>query len=293
MTSSTAAHDSPADEAAPHLAQLHEAERTADRLVTVHEGCRMVWRRWGSGPPLVLLHGGYGSWRHWIRTIPALAARRTLLVADLPGLGDSDEVPEPVTPEHIAAHVRHGVRELVGGAEPVDLVGFSFGSTIAGHAAAQMGAGVGTLVLTGPGALGLTIHKIELLRHDAAMTAGHRREVLRTNLSRLMLAETASIDELAIHIQDENTRRARVKSRTFAATDTLAQALRRARPRRLFAIWGEQDAVARGYFAERKAFFRSLRSDVGIHLIPHAGHWVAYEAPGAFNRVLQECLDAR
>lgn len=281
------------DGAARHLQVLHEAERSAERLVTVHEGCRMVWRRWGSGPPLVLLHGGYGSWRHWVRTIPALASRRTLLVADLPGLGDSDEVPEPVTPEHIAAHVRHGVRELVGSSQPVDLVGFSFGSTIAGHTAAQMGAGIGSLVLTGPGALGLTIHKIELLKSDATMPAGHRREVLRTNLARLMLAEPASIDELAIHIQDENTRRARVRSRTFAATDTLAQALRRACPQRLFAIWGEQDAVARGYFAERKAFFRSLRGDVGIHLIPGAGHWVAYEAAETFNRVLQECLESK
>ena len=276
---------------AAHLQPLHEAERTAQRIVTVHEGCRMVWRRWGSGPPLALLHGGYGSWRHWIRTIPALASRRTLLVADLPGLGDSDEVSAPATPECIATHVRHGLRELVGGHDPVDLVGFSFGSTIAGHIAAQIGPGIGTLVLTGPGALGLTIRKIELLKWDEAMAAGRRREVLRTNLSRLMLAEPASIDELAIQIQYENTRRARLKSRTFAATDTLAQALRRACPRRMFAIWGEQDAVARGYFAEREAFFRSLRADAGIHLIPGAGHWVAYEAAQPFNEVLRQCLE--
>jgi pimeloyl-ACP methyl ester carboxylesterase len=33
----------------------------------------MVWRVWGAGEPLVLTHGGSGSWTHWIRTIPALA----------------------------------------------------------------------------------------------------------------------------------------------------------------------------------------------------------------------------
>lgn len=277
---------------APHLKLLDEAERSSERIVTVHEGCRLVWRRWGSGPPLVLLHGGYGSWRHWVRTIPALASTRTLFVADLPGLGDSDDVPEPVTPERIARHVQHGIGQLVGGDQPVDLVGFSFGSTIAGHTAALMGPRVGRLVLTGAGALGLTIHRIELLKSDEAMAPDRRREVLHTNLARLMLAQPASIDELALHIQKENTRRARVKSRTFAASDTLAQALRRACPRRLFAIWGEQDAVAKGYFAEREAFFRSLRRDVGIHLIPGAGHWVAYEAPEAFNRLLRECLES-
>ena len=26
----------------------------------------MVWRAWGGGVPLVLLHGGFGSWTHWI-----------------------------------------------------------------------------------------------------------------------------------------------------------------------------------------------------------------------------------
>jgi len=279
------------DAVAVHLQPLDEMERAAHRLVTTHEGCCMVWRCWGSGPPLVLLHGGYGSWRHWIRTIPVLASRRTLMVADLPGLGDSDEVPAPATPERIAVHVRHGMRELVGGRAPVDLVGFSFGSTIAGHVAAQMRAAIGTLVLVGPGALGLTIRRIELLKWDEAMAASRRREVLRTNLSRLMLAKPDSIDELAIQIQYENTRRARVKSRSFAATDTLAQALRRACPRRMFAIWGEQDAVARGLFAEREAFFGSLRADVGIHLIPGAGHWVAYEAAQPFNKVLQQCLE--
>lgn len=276
----------------PHLQLLDEVERHSERIVTVHEGCRTVWRRWGSGPPLVLLHGGYGSWRHWIRTIPALASSRTLFVADLPGLGDSDDVPAPVTPQRIARHVQHGISHLVGGGQPVDLVGFSFGSTIAGHTAALMGPHVGRLVLTGPGALGLTINRIELVKADEAMAPSRRREVLHTNLARLMLAQPASIDELALQIQEENTRRARVKSRTFAASDTLAQALRRACPKRLFAIWGEQDAVAKGFFAEREAFFRSLRGNVGIHLIPGAGHWVAYEAPEAFNRLLRQCLES-
>ena len=36
----------------------------AQRLETPCGDGSMVWRVWGSGPPLVLLHGGYGSWMH-------------------------------------------------------------------------------------------------------------------------------------------------------------------------------------------------------------------------------------
>ena len=39
---------------------------TADAEV-VHTPCgdgNLVWRRWGKGRPLVLVHGGSGSWTH-------------------------------------------------------------------------------------------------------------------------------------------------------------------------------------------------------------------------------------
>ena len=48
----------------------------------------MVWRRWGPTHPtsansLVLLHGGSGSWRHWIRNIEALAVDRAVWASEL------------------------------------------------------------------------------------------------------------------------------------------------------------------------------------------------------------------
>src|SRR5579872_798715 len=74
--------------AAPSSAPLRSAPEPATpmefvaeldaRATTVATPCgsgRMVWRCWGEGTPLVLLHGGYGSWTHWIRNIDGLAAR--------------------------------------------------------------------------------------------------------------------------------------------------------------------------------------------------------------------------
>ena len=39
---------------------------------------------------MLLLHGGSGSWTHWLRNIqPLVDAGRQVLVPDLPGFGDS------------------------------------------------------------------------------------------------------------------------------------------------------------------------------------------------------------
>ena len=60
--------------------------RAARRLATPCGDSTMIWRVWGTGAPLVLLHGGYGSWTHWIRVIPVLSRHWQLWVPDMPGL---------------------------------------------------------------------------------------------------------------------------------------------------------------------------------------------------------------
>jgi 2-hydroxy-6-oxonona-2,4-dienedioate hydrolase len=57
-----------------------------------------VWHVWGEArpglPPVVLFHGGSGSWTHWVRNIqPLVAAGRQVIAADLPGFGDSASPP--------------------------------------------------------------------------------------------------------------------------------------------------------------------------------------------------------
>jgi pimeloyl-ACP methyl ester carboxylesterase len=273
-------------------AAIARVEAACERLATPCDIGSMVWRRWGSGPPLVLLHGGYGSWRHWIRTIPAFASSRTLLVPDLPGLGDSGDVGDPVTPERIAATVVEGLGRLIPAGTPFDLAGFSFGALIGGHVAALLGSKLRSLTLVGAGALGLPRGDVKLVKWRSGMSADEIRAIHHTNLSRLMIANVAKIDDLAVMIQQQNTLQARVKSRKLAVTDSLAQALRRSAPKSLHAIWGECDSVVGGHIAEREAFLRSLRPDFQFRLIPGAGHWVAYEEPEQFNLVLGQLLES-
>ena len=82
----------------------------------------------------------------------------------------------------------------------------------------------------------------------------------------------------------------RVKSRRFANSENITNALRQSRPDHLHVIWGEQDAVAAGQFAEREAVLRAVRPDLTFKLIPEAGHWASYENAPAFNAYLTEIL---
>jgi pimeloyl-ACP methyl ester carboxylesterase len=247
----------------------------------------MIWRSWGTGQPLVMLHGGSGSWRHWARNIPFLTNGRRVICPDLPGLGDSDMPSVPASPESIGEVLSDGLRRLLpeGG---YDLVGFSFGALCAGHLAAIDLDRCASLTIVGAGALGFQRSPTELVK--VRNLEGTEREAAnRHNLAALMFADASRIDELALAMQDLHTRRARFKSRGWASTDSLRQAILRGQAP-LGAIYGEQDAIARPHVSLRIELVRQMRRGAQTATIPGAGHWVAYEAADAFNDALSRIL---
>src|SRR5436305_14663319 len=104
----------------------------AERIETPCGDGTMVWRRWGEGPPLVLLHGGYGSWMHWVRNVLPLARRFTVVAPDLPGLGESATPPEPWTALGLAAIIVAGLDRVLPNGEAPRLAGLSVGGGIGG-----------------------------------------------------------------------------------------------------------------------------------------------------------------
>jgi 2-hydroxy-6-oxonona-2,4-dienedioate hydrolase len=264
--------------------------RTARKVRTPCGEGAMVWRVWGAGEPLLLFHGGSGSWTHWIRNIPELSRHYELWVADIPGLGDSAMPPKPWVPATIADVVVAGLNEQFPASARLRLAGFSFGGQIAGLTAARMGDRIRSLTLIGVAALGLRADPREpFAKVRTGMSAAEIAAVYRQNLAVLMFADPANIDALAVHLQAENIKRARFRSRPFAPTDNLARALAEASAP-LKTIWGTRDIIARPSLEARLDILRRHHPELEVRLIEGAGHWVAYEAADRFNAAFLDVL---
>lgn len=267
---------------------LDRLERSAWRTETPCGDGTMVWRSWGEGPVLVLFHGGAGSWRHWAHNIDELSQHYRLLVPDLPGLGESAFPPSGDDAMAVAEVVAHGIDIILGVHAQYDVAGFSFGGTMATCVGAIHGARVRSVTIIGSSGVGPAGSAVELLkvRH---LTGEERIAAHRTNLNRLMIADPTKIDELALAIQEWNTRHSRLKTPTLSRSGALPNALKRV-VARVNGIWGERDAPANPRAPQRITALRELRPDADVRMIPGAGHWVAYEAPEQFNAMLLEML---
>jgi pimeloyl-ACP methyl ester carboxylesterase len=111
-------------------------------------GLDVAYRRAGSGPPIVFVHGAAEDGRVWTPQLEALQDEFTVVAWDEPGAGHSDDLPsEGFTLSDFAACLA-GVVDAIGSG-PAHVVGLSWGSTVAlallrGHPDA-----VATLTLTG------------------------------------------------------------------------------------------------------------------------------------------------
>ena len=271
---------------------LDRLEAQAVRQETPCGDGTMVWHSWNAAGPnapvLVLFHGGAGSWRHWTRNIPVLSQHYRVLAPDLPGLGESAFPPNGDDADAVAQVVADGLDQVIGPDTRYDVVGFSFGGTMACCVAAIHGPRVRSVTIIGSSGVGPAGSAVELLkvRH---LQGQERIDTHRTNLNRLMIADPDRIDALALAIQDWNTVRSRLKTPAMSRSGAILRAIDRLQVP-LNGIWGEFDAPANPRAPARVAALRERRPDADVRMIPGAGHWVAYEAAVQVNAMLLEML---
>lgn len=243
-------------------------------------------RQFGSGPSLVLIHGGVGSATHWIANLDALSQRFSVAAVDLPGYGDA---PEPLSrdPAAYLDEIATSLDQILPADSRFGLVGFSFGAVIAAAVTRTLPKRVNALSLLGPGGFGVPAGREVTLvpvPRAAEDPAGHAAAVAR-NLGSFMLSRTPQPDDPVVYLQSQNIARARFDSRRVSYQNRLTDDLR-ATTCPLQVIWGAADLLPVPSIAVRRECVRSARPDAEFHIVPNAGHWVQFEAPAAVDDLL-------
>jgi 2-hydroxy-6-oxonona-2,4-dienedioate hydrolase len=272
-------------------------DRIADRR-HLETPCRrtaggVAWRAFGGGEPLVLVHGGAGSWLHWVRNVDALAERFRVVAVDAPAYGDSEPMPKDITNEGYLELFREAVDEMAEGAPRIHLAGFSFGGFVAAELAVRLGSRTAALSMTGGAGYGppkgrpFTLDSKRRLRErlGRAPTEAELRALQRENLAKLMIWDRGKIDDWAVEMQHRNVARTRFDSRRLSWAGGTPELIGRLSCP-VLVVYGEHDAAAIPPVEERIARCRVARPDVEAHIIPDCGHWAMYEAPETVNRLL-------
>lgn len=272
--------------------QINRLLGRATRHTTDTDGCAVAWQQWPGAPegatPLLLVHGGFGSWTHWAANIDGLRSERALWTVDLPGLGESGDMPKPWTTRHFAELLLAGWRSLIGTERAFEIAAFSFGAMISGHVAAMAGGQCTRCTLIGASGFGDLHVQAELLPPPGPEVAAAQASAIhRENLGRLMLHAPERIDDLALHIHGDNLDRHRFRSRSLAGSNDLADVLPDIAAH-LVGIWGDRDATAGGVdsIEARRTLFLAAQPDAEFYLLPDIGHWAMYESPDEVNRLI-------
>lgn len=109
-------------------------------------GTQLHYVTGGKGAPIVLLHGWPKTWYKWRKVMPALAEGYTVIVPDLPGLGDSSPSTTVYDKRAIAQTIYQLVNQL--GFQQINLVGHDIGGMVAYAYAASHPENIQKLVLT-------------------------------------------------------------------------------------------------------------------------------------------------
>src|SRR6266702_4218789 len=108
-------------------------------------GISLYYEVHGTGKPLIMLHGGFGSFEMFTALSPALGLDQHVIGVDLYGHGRTALTDRPLRFEHMADDIAGLIQHL--GLEKADLLGFSLGGAVALQTAIRHPERVNKLVL--------------------------------------------------------------------------------------------------------------------------------------------------
>ncbi|HZP78168.1 MAG TPA: alpha/beta fold hydrolase [Pseudolabrys sp.] len=247
-------------------------------------GRRLCWHRFGDGPPLVLLHGGHGSWLHFIRNIDALAARHSLWIADMAGYGESDDMDGKPDIRDVGQAVLRSLTTLIGADTAFGIVGFSFGGLVTAQLA-NLSARVRRIALIGTAGHGGVRRQPQPMVQWRNLPPAEETAALKNNLASLMLTPTTVDDPLAMEVHRRSCYRTRFRSRPISRQALLPPLLATLTIPVLL-IWGSEDVTIEPEVMGPK--LTQGHPEQRFTILPHTGHWAQFENHAAVNALLTE-----
>ena len=258
------------------------------KIILSKENTKISFRIWGqSGPILVLLHGGYGSWMHFLKNVEELSKNFQVIVPDMPGFGESEPLPKVPNLDEYAQTLVDALSSLTNGSN-YNIIGFSFGSAIGSHMIKFAGDSVNRLTLVGYNRTGnMPFKRPKMLSWRAAKTEEELNIAQRHNLSVMMIHKQEKIDDMAINLQTLNTKGAKVRSLEIVASHDLPnRILNISQP--IDIIWGEFDVTLINGIDDAQNRMKELIPDVKFHIIQNSGHWIQFEEYEKLNSTIEK-----
>jgi 4,5:9,10-diseco-3-hydroxy-5,9,17-trioxoandrosta-1(10),2-diene-4-oate hydrolase len=259
----------------------------------------------GSGPAVVMLHGGgpgASGVSNYSRNIDALAQNFRVIVPDMPGYGRSAKGVDQSDPFGYLADVIRGLLDELGVAT-AHLVGNSYGGAAALRLAMDTPQRVDKLVLMGPGGIGTT---------RAAPTAGLKsllsyyggdgpsRGKLEAFIRNYLVYDGASVPDELIDLRYTAAIDPEVVADPPLRRPSGPMALRTlwrmdlTRDRRLkhlqtptLVLWGRDDKVNR---PSGGPMLVNAMPNAELVMTSRTGHWMQWERADLFNRLVSDFL---
>ena len=251
----------------------------------------LAFEQLGSGPPLVVLHGLFGSGNNWRSVARALAASHTVFSVDLRNHGVSpwaDTMAYPEMADDVRAFIeRQGLKRPA-------VMGHSMGGKTAMALALLHPGQVGTLVVVdiAPVQYADTMTPFaEAMRAPDVLAAATRTEAQR-QLQRLLPDPSVApfLTQNLVMQNDHFDWRINLGAITasMGSLSDFPELLRDLHfPRRLTAILGERS----DYVSSRDASaYAPMFDNVQVDVIAGAGHWVHADQPTAFIEAVRRAL---
>lgn len=248
----------------------------------------------GQGETLLLLHGGYGSWKHWCANIDALARHFHVVAIDMPSFGKSDSLPGTLTIAALADATSDAINRImknskgIGASTTYSILAFSFGVTVAVQLAMNHPENVTALLLLSPPGVMPVPDELLNIQSQASKLASREGFMAGVHLTahETMLWDKALIDDNVIEIIATGVRQCRAKTRDLSrAMPTLQLLESLVMPVRV--LYGEHDPFYRSRLEEFLDCTRKAVGELGADFVKDCSHWIQYEKP---ELILQETI---